>query len=62
MRVKSRWCAVVLAGSYGKMFSVIQSLCTLREAMTKKGRCSVFRQRPFDVSATTGYCRGCRLC
>ena len=26
--------------------------------MTKKGRCSVFRQRPFDVSATTGCCRG----
>lgn len=62
MRVKSRWYAVVLAGSYGKKFSVIQSSCTLREAMTKKGRCSVFRQRPFDVSATTGYCRGCRLC
>lgn len=27
--------------------------------MIKKGRCSVFRQRPFDVSATTGCCRGC---
>ncbi len=27
--------------------------------MTKKGRCSVFRQRPFDVFATTGCCRGC---
>lgn len=36
---------------------MIQSSCTLREAMTKKGRCPVFRQRPFDVSATTGYCR-----
>lgn len=57
MRVKSRWCAVVVAGSYGKMFSVIQSSCTLREAMTKKGCCSVFRLRPFDVSATTGCCR-----
>ncbi len=56
MRVKSRWRAVVVAGSHGKMFSVIQSSCTLREAMTKRGRCSVFRQRPFDVSATTGCC------
>lgn len=40
------------------MFLVIQSSWTLREAMTKKGRCSVFRQRPFDVFATTGCCRG----
>ena len=32
------------------MFSVIQSSRTLREAETKKGRCSVFRQRPFEVS------------
>ena len=39
------------------MSSVIQSSRTLREAMTKKGRCSVFRQRPFDVFATTGCCR-----
>lgn len=38
------------------MFSVIQPSRTLREAMTMKGRCSVFRQRPFDVSATTGCC------
>lgn len=30
-------------GRYGKRFSVILSSCTLREAMTKKGRCSVFR-------------------
>lgn len=44
------------------MFSVMQSPWTLREAETKKGRCSVFRQRPFDVSATTGCCRGCRKC
>lgn len=57
MRVKSRPCAVVSAGSYGKMFSVIQLSCTLRETMTKRGRCSVFRLRPFDVSATTGCCR-----
>ena len=41
------------------MSPVIQSLRTLREAETKKGRCSVFRQRPFDVFATTGCCRGC---
>lgn len=46
MRVKSRWCAVVVAGSYGKMFSVIQSSCTLREAMTKKGRCLVSGNGP----------------
>lgn len=44
-------------GRYGRMLSVIQSSRTLREAMTKKGRCSVFRQRPFDVSATIGCCR-----
>lgn len=31
------------------MFLVIQSSRTLREAETKKGRCSVFRQRPFEV-------------
>lgn len=37
----------------------MQSPRTLREAETKKGRCSVFRQRPFDVFATTGCCRGC---
>lgn len=48
-------------GHYGKIFSVIQSSRTLREAMTKRGRCSVFRQRPFDVSATTGCCRGSRF-
>lgn len=42
---------------YGRMISVIQSSRTLCEAMTKKGRCSVFRQRPFDVSAATGCCR-----
>lgn len=47
---------------YGKMLLVMQSSRTLREAMTKKGRCSVFRQRPFDVSATTGCCRGCLHC
>ena len=41
------------------MFSVMQSSRTLCEAMTKRGRCSVFRQRPFDVSTTTGCCRGC---
>lgn len=57
MRVKSRWRAVVVAGSYGKIFKVMQSPRTLREAVTKKGRCPGFRQRPFDVSATTGCCR-----
>ena len=41
------------------MSPVMQSPRTLREAETKKGRCSVFRQRPFDVFATTGCCRGC---
>ena len=41
------------------MSPVIQSPRTLREVETKKGRCSVFRQRPFDVFATTGCCRGC---
>lgn len=46
MRVKSRPCAVVAAGSYGKMFSVIQSSWTLREAETKKGRCSVSGNGP----------------
>ena len=30
--------------------------------MAKKGRCPGFRQRPFDVSATTECCRGCRHC
>lgn len=44
------------------MFSVMQSSRTLCEAMTKRGRCSGFRQRPFDVSATTGCCRGCLHC
>lgn len=39
------------------MPSVTQSSRTLSEAMTKKGRCPVFRQRPFDVFATTGCCR-----
>lgn len=43
-------------GRSERMSSVIQSSCTLREAMTKRGRCSVFLQRPFDVSATTGCC------
>lgn len=45
-----------VTGRSERISSVIQSSWTLREAMTKKGRCSVFRQRPFDVSATTGYC------
>lgn len=31
---------------YGKMFSVMQSSRTLREAMTKKGRCSVSGNGP----------------
>lgn len=48
-----------VTGRSERISSVIQSSWTLREAMTKKGRCSVFRQRPFDVSATTGCCRGC---
>lgn len=48
-------CARV-TGRSERMSSVIQSSWTLREAMTKKGRCSVFRQRPFDVSATTECC------
>lgn len=39
------------------MPSVTQSSRTLSEAITKKGRCSVFHQRPFDVFATTGCCR-----
>ncbi len=39
------------------MLSVTQSSRTLSEAITKKGRCSVFHQRPFDVFATTGCCR-----
>lgn len=39
------------------MPSVTQSSRTLSEAITKKGRCSVFHQRPFDVFATTGRCR-----
>lgn len=42
---------------FGRMYPVIQLSRTLREAMTKKGRCSVYRQWPFDVSATTGCCR-----
>ena len=45
-----------VTGRSERISSVIQSSWTLREAMTKKGRCSVFRQRPFDVSATTGCC------
>lgn len=45
-----------VTGRSESMSSLIQSSWTLREAMTKKGRCSVFRQRPFDVSATTGCC------
>lgn len=36
----------MLAGSYGKMFSVMQSPFTLREAETKKGRCSVSNNGP----------------
>ena len=43
-------------GRSERISSMIQSSWTLREPMTKKGRCSVFRQRPFDVSATTGCC------
>lgn len=50
-----------LPGIVVKSPPVMQSPCTLREAMTKKGRCSVFRQRPFDVSVTTGCCRGIRF-
>lgn len=52
----------MVAGSYGKIFYVMQSPRTLREAETKKGRCPGIRQRPFDVSATAGCCCGCRLC
>lgn len=45
------------AGRYGRKISVMQSSRTLREAETTKGRCSVFRQRPFDVFATVDCCR-----
>lgn len=45
-----------VTGRSERISSVIQSSWTLREAETKKGRCPGFRQRPFDVSATTGCC------
>ena len=46
-----------ITSRFGRIYSVIQSSRTLREVMTKKGRCPVFRQWPFDVSAATGCCR-----
>lgn len=45
-----------VTGRSERLSSVIQLSWTLRDAMTKKGCCSVFRQRPFDVFATIGSC------